>query len=52
MRVCQYIRISLPTSEVVVLLAIGISERDQLPEQQGVLKHPLHRFNQVGLQGG
>lgn len=41
-----------PTSEVIVLLAVGVSEGDQLPEQQGVLEHPLHRFNQVGLQGG
>lgn len=42
----------LPTSEVVVLLAVSISEGDQLAEQQGVLEHSLHRFNQVGLQGG
>lgn len=42
----------LPTGEVVVLLAVGIGEGDQLPEQQGVLEHPLHRLNQVGLQGG
>lgn len=35
-----------------MLLAVGVGERDQLPEQQGVLEHPLHRFNQVGLQGG
>lgn len=40
------------TCEVVVLLAVGVGERHQLPEQQGVLEHPLHRFNQVGLQGG
>lgn len=44
--------VPLPTSEVVVLLAVSVSEGDQLPEQQGVLEHPLHRFNQVGLQGG
>lgn len=35
-----------------MLLAVGVGERDQLPEQQGVLEHPLHRFDQVGLQGG
>lgn len=40
------------TCEVVVLLAVAVGERDQFPEQQGVLEHPLHRFNQVGLQGG
>lgn len=40
------------TGEVVVLLTVCVSEGDQLPEQQGVLEHPLHRFNQVGLQGG
>ena len=44
--------ISLPTGEVVVLLAVSIGEGDQLPEQQGILEDPLHRFNQVGLQGG
>lgn len=44
--------VPLPTSEVVVLLAVSVSEGDQLSEKQGVLKHPLHRFNQVGLQGG
>ena len=41
-----------PTGEVVVLLAVSVSEGHQLPEQQGVLQHSLHRFNQVGLQGG
>lgn len=41
-----------PTGEVVVLLAVCISKGDQLSEQQGVLKDPLHRFNQVRLQGG
>lgn len=35
-----------------MLLAVGVGERDQLPEQQGVLEHPLHRLDQVGLQGG
>lgn len=40
------------TCEVVVLLAVAVGEGDQLPEQQGVLEHPLHRFDQVGLQGG
>lgn len=35
-----------------MLLAVCISEGHQLPEQQGVLEHPLHWFNQVGLQGG
>lgn len=40
------------TCEVVVLLAVAVGERHQFPEQQGVLEHPLHRFNQVGLQGG
>jgi len=35
-----------------VLLAVGVREGDQLPEQEGVLEDPLHRFNQVGLQGG
>lgn len=40
------------TCEVVVLLAVAVSEGDQFPEQQGVLEHPLHRFDQVGLQGG
>lgn len=49
---CKCTCIPLPTSEVVVLLAVTISERDQLPEQQGVLEHPLYWFNQVGLQGG
>lgn len=37
---------------MIVLLAVSVSEGDQLPEQQGVLEHPLHRFNQVGFQGG
>lgn len=35
-----------------MLLAVAVGEGDQFPEQQGVLEHPLHRFNQVGLQGG
>lgn len=49
---CKCVCVSLRTGEVVVLLAVCVGERDQLPEQQGVLEHPLHRFNQVGLQGG
>lgn len=40
------------TGEVVVFLAVSVSEGDQLPQQQGILQHPLHRFNQVRLQGG
>lgn len=35
-----------------MLLAVAVGEGDQFPEQQGVLEHPLHRFDQVGLQGG
>lgn len=50
MYVCNYKYIC--TSEVVVLFAVSISEGDQLPEQQGVFEHPLHWFNQVGLQSG
>lgn len=42
----------LPTGEVVVFLAVAVGKGDQLPQQQGVLEHPLHWFNQVGLQGG
>lgn len=44
--------VPLPTCEVVVLLAVHVGEGDQLPEQQGVLQYPLHRLNQVGLEGG
>lgn len=40
------------TCKVVVLLAVTVGEGHQFPEQQGVLEHPLHRFDQVGLQGG
>lgn len=35
-----------------MLLAVAVGEGDELPEQQRVLEDPLHRFDQVGLQGG
>lgn len=44
--------VSVLTGEVVVLLAVCVGKGDQLPQQQGVLQHPLHRFNQVRLQRG
>lgn len=36
----------------MVLLAVCISERHQLSQQEGVLEHPLHGFDQIRLQGG
>lgn len=35
-----------------MLLAVCISERYQLSQQEGVLEHPLHGFDQIRLQGG
>ena len=40
------------TRQVAVLLALRGGEGHQLPQQQGVLQHPLDRLNEVGLQGG
>lgn len=50
--VCVCVCSSLPTSEVVVLFTVSVSERHQLPEQQRVFEDPLNRFDQVRLQGG
>ena len=36
---------------MVVLLALGVGEGVELPEQQGVLQDPLDGLDKVGLQG-
>lgn len=40
------------TCQVVVLLTVVVRQGHQLPEQQGVLEHPLHGLDEVGLQRG
>lgn len=40
------------TRQVVVLLALVVRQRHELPEQQRVLEHPLHGLDEVGLQRG
>ena len=40
------------TVQVVVLLAVGVREREELSEQQRVLQDPLDGFDQVRLQSG
>ena len=54
MRECAHQGVPEPdrTREVAVLLALRGGEGHQLPQQQGVLQHPLDWLNEVGLQGG
>lgn len=40
------------TRQVVVLLALVVRQRHELPEQQRVLEHPLNGLDEVGLQRG
>lgn len=40
------------TVQVVVLLAVRVGQGVELPQQQGVLQHPLDGLDQVRLQGG
>lgn len=40
------------TCQVVVLLALVVRQRHELPEQQRVLEHSLNRLDEVGLEGG
>lgn len=40
------------TIQVVVLLAVGVSEGVELLQQQRVLQNPLDGFDQVRLQSG
>lgn len=35
-----------------MLLTVVVRQGHQLPEQQRVLEHPLHRLDEVGLQRG
>lgn len=46
-------RVATPrTVQVVVLFAVGVGERVELPQQQRVLQDPLDGFDQVRLQRG
>lgn len=40
------------TCQVVMLLALVVRQRHELPEQQRVLEHPLNGLDEVGLQRG
>lgn len=40
------------TIQMVVLLTVRVRERVELPQQEGILQHPLDGFDQVRLQGG
>lgn len=35
-----------------MLLALGVGERDELSQEQGVFEDPLYRFDEVRLQRG
>ena len=41
----------LVTVQVVVLVALGVREGVELPEEQWVLQHPLDGLDQVRLEG-